>query len=117
MRQREVTQRFCPNCGGVFFRDHPGGVLECMHRYDCGLLVAEDGTRAADHHRVMTTRRRRFRRPATAAERQLLAELGYPGDLTGLATSVDYVSSVRHRAWPNPAPTPNTTASRRSNTR
>ncbi|HEY5882609.1 MAG TPA: HU family DNA-binding protein [Nakamurella sp.] len=59
----------------------------------------------------------RFRRPAIAAERQLLAELGYPGDLTGLATSVDYVSSVRHRAWPNPEPTPTPRQADGGNTR
>ena len=67
---------------------------------------AEDSTLAADHERVHAVGRR-FTRPATATEIELLTVLGfrdYRGDPPGpeTMTRVEWVSTgVRRREWPD----------------
>lgn len=108
----------CPVCQGPQLTEHPGGILEIRHHSQCPLLAAEDATRVADSERALgpiadyerppsTTGPRAmpapFTRPATAAERTLLAAFGYavPTWPHVLLTSVDYESrGVRLRHWP-----------------
>lgn len=99
----DPTDRTCPVCGGVFFREHPAGRLEVLHTNTCELRRAEDGTRVADHDRAARTGLRRFRRPSTAAERELMITLD--GIATGTVTVVYVSPSIRRRTWSSPTTT------------
>ncbi len=61
----------CPECTGEQMPGHPAGVLAIRHTNACQLRAAEDSTAPndAEHGERL--------RPATTAERTLLAALGY----------------------------------------
>lgn len=89
--------RTCPFCGGGFFHEHPAGRLEALHTNGCELRRAEDATRVADHDRAARTGLRRFRRPSTAGERELMITLD--GTAAGTITVVYTTPTVRRRTW------------------
>jgi len=62
----------CPTCGGPRTPNRPAGLVY-THSPACPIGLAEDGTKAADHERSALGP---FVRPATDAERMLLASLG-----------------------------------------
>lgn len=98
----------CTVCPAVAIPGHPGGLLVMSHDAACPIGRAEDATQAADYARGDNIR------PATDAERTLLAAAGYDLDAadaaaradTGdpaatLRTVVHYLTpSVRRRTWP-----------------
>lgn len=91
----------CPECGGPRIPGHPGGFV-WHHALTCTIHAAEDATQAADAGWLWSC----FQRPATAAERTLLAacgvtiadEAGQPLDLP--TTVRRLTASIRHRSWP-----------------
>lgn len=96
----------CPECGGGQLVDHPAGLL-FQHDQRCPLLAAEDGRRVADVDRA-TREGWPFTRPATTAERRLLAAsgLGLPDSDAEAFTIVDFAvaHSVRRRTFPTAEP-------------
>ena len=87
----------CPVCGGPRVTPHPAGLV-FSHLQDCALLAAEDATQVADRERL-----RRYgahTRPATGAERALLAASGVTVPDTLNTHVLPTTAAVRRREWP-----------------
>ena len=88
-----------PGVGNQLPQPDPRGWLTFDAPLPADLQRAEDATADSDRYRLGVLDGRPFRRPATDAERQLLAHLGH--DLPdGLVTHVSHNGAVRRRRWP-----------------
>lgn len=91
----------CPECGGAQVPNTAGYDLVLHHALTCSILAAEDARRAADidkiESRVLATAR--FVRPATAAERALLAAGGVELAEDAETTVDTHAGSVLSRSW------------------
>lgn len=76
---------------------HPAGVLAIRHTIECQVYAREDATRAADQTRWLNGH---TRRPATPAERDLLAALGHTGQPDDLETAIIGRGGGYGRTWP-----------------
>ncbi len=96
----------CPECAGPQMTGHPAGPLAIRHTIGCGLLHAEDATRAADYDRSRCLGMARFDRPITGTELLLITALGLPAPPDDVMSVCYLTTSARRRSWTTPKETP-----------
>ncbi len=89
----------CPSCKGDRIPDDPDALAAYRHEARCALADAERQTLAADLARYRRFATHSRHRPATPAERALLAASGVPVPHGECFTRVQWQDDTRTRTW------------------